>query len=272
MNSGDQPAGGPREDPGAADARLSVEGPVATLRLTRPAVHNVIRTATIGRLETLLARLDGLPEVRVVVLTGSGDATFCAGSDLHELAHLDDRRQALDMSPRMHRVLERLDGGPQVVVGALNGSAYGGGCELLTACHLRIAPSTARFSFRQASLGVTTGWGGGWRLFRLVGRSAALRLLLTAATIEAPEALEMGLVDWLVAPGEVQTAAMELAQTIAANQGSALTGFLELANAVDRQPREQALATERRLFAERWHGDAFWQQVEAWQRRRECKG
>ncbi len=121
---------------GHDDARLEVDGAVAVLRLTRPRVHNVVRMATIDRLETLLTRLDGMGEVRVVVLTGSGNS-FCAGSDLAELSELTDREQGLTMSPRMHRILDRLDSGPQVVLGALNGGAYGGGCELITACHLR---------------------------------------------------------------------------------------------------------------------------------------
>lgn len=254
---------------GDDDACLDIDGAVAVLRLTRPRVHNVVRMATIRRLEDLLGRLDAAEDVRVLVLTGSGDKSFCAGSDLAELAALEDRVAGLEMSPRMHRILDRLDRGPQVVIGALNGSAYGGGCELLTACHLRFASTTARFSFRQASLGLTTGWGGGLRLFRLLGRAAALRLLLTATTIDAEEALRLGLVDFLAPPDEVQAEALHLAHGIAANQATSLEGFLALADAAIRQPHDQALVTEQRLFAERWQGDAFWQKVEAWRRRRE---
>lgn len=253
---------------GDDDVRLEVDGSIAVLRLNRPRVHNVVRLATIGRLESLLAHLDRLPEVRVLLLTGSGEQTFCAGSDLAELAGLEDRRAGLDMSPRMHRVLDRLEAGPQVVIGALNGSAYGGGCELLTACHLRIAAATARFSFRQASLGLTTGWGGGLRLFRLVGRSHALRLLLSAATVEAEEARRIGLVDFLAPPREVFAQSMELAREIAANEATSLQGFLTLAAIADDPSHDDAPALERQLFAERWSGDAFWHHVEAWQRRR----
>lgn len=255
---------------GQNDASLEVDGAVAVLRLTRPRVHNVVRMATIDRLEKLLARLDDRPAVRVLVLTGSGDS-FCAGSDLAELAQLQDREHGLTMSPRMHRILDRLDGGPQVVLGALNGGAYGGGCELITACHLRVASNAARFSFRQASLGLTTGWGGGARLFRLVGRSAALRLLLTAATLDAAEALDVGLVDQLVPPDAVETATLRLAHDIAANQGTSLRGFLDLAQAVGSESWEDAVETERRLFAERWRGEVFWQRVADWKERRSSR-
>ncbi len=251
-----------------ADAELEHHGEVAVLRLCRPEVHNVVRTATIQCLEDLLAQLDSTPEVRVLVLTGRGDKSFCAGSDLRELSELVDRPKGLEMSPRMARILDRLEKGPQVVIGALNGSAYGGGCELMTACHLRLAASTARFSFRQAALGLTTGWGGGLRLFRLLGRSAALRLLLTADTITATQARDMGLVDFLVPQEEVQSAALGLARRIAANQPTSLRGFLALAEAASSQSREPAEAVERQLFAERWHGETFWQQVDAWKRRK----
>lgn len=256
-------------DEAREDASLEIDGPLAVLRLCRPAVHNVVRMATIERLEVLLSELDAADEVKVLVLTGSGDKTFCAGSDLLELSKVEDRSAALEMSPRMHRILDRLEKGPQVVIAALNGSAYGGGCELLTACHLRLAPTTARFSFRQASLGLTTGWGGGLRLFRLLGRSAALRLLLTADTVGAQEALDLGLVDVVVPPQEVEPAALELARRIAAHPASSLQGFLALAEAASGLPPEEAAATERRLFAERWHGETFWRQVDAWKRRRE---
>lgn len=256
----------------AGDVELEHRGAVAVLRLCRPQVHNVVRMATIQGLEDLLAHLDGTPEVRVLVLTGQGDRTFCAGSDLQELSELVDRPKGLEMSPRMHRILDRLDRGPQVVLGAINGSAYGGGCELMTACHLRLAASTARFSFRQAALGLTTGWGGGLRLFRLVGRSAALRLLLTADTITAPQALDLGLVDFLLPQEEVLSAALSLGQRIADNQPTSLRGFLALAEAAAGQSRESAEAVERQLFAERWHGETFWRQVEAWRRRKGQSG
>lgn len=252
---------------GHDDARLEVNGAVAVLRLNRPRVHNVVRMATIDCLERHLARLDTLHDVRVVVLTGNG-ASFCAGSDLAELSELQDREQGLTMSPRMHRILDRLESGPQVVLGALNGGAYGGGCELITACHLRLASTAARFSFRQASLGLTTGWGGGARLFRLVGRAAALRLLLTAATIDADEAKGLGLVDQLVPPDDVETAALRLAHDIAANQATSLQGFLDLAQAVGSDSWEHAVDTERRLFAERWRGEVFWQRVADWKARK----
>lgn len=252
-----------------AHAHLDRHGAVAVLRLDRPAVHNVVGLATIDRLEALLDELDGWQDVVVLVLTGTGEKTFCAGSDLGDLATVDDREAALDMSPRMQGILDRLDRGPRVTLAALNGSAYGGGCELLTACHLRIAAAGSRFSFRQAKMGVSTGWGGGGRLFRLVGRSHALRLLLTADTISADEALRIGLVDQVVPGDRVLDETLELAQRIAGNHPPSLAAFLALANLADQETHNAILAEERRLFGELWRDNTFWENVEAWKVRRQ---
>ena len=245
---------------------------MAVLRLTRPEVHNVVGLATINRLEALLDQLDADLEVRVLVLTGRGVKSFCAGSDLTDLVPLVDggtaqRASALEMSPRMSAILDRLEAGPRVTVAALAGSAYGGGCELLTACHLRVAGQGIRFSFRQAAMGVSTGWGGGERLFRLVGRSRALRLLLTADTLEADEALRIGLVDFLVPQDQVLDEALALAERIANNAPEAIAAFLELARAVEESPGT-AREIESRLFAELWQGETFWQRVASWRDRR----
>lgn len=253
-------------------ARLERRGAAAILWLDRPAVHNVVDLATIGKLETLLAKLDAMgPEVRCLVLAGAGEASFCAGSDLGELATMTteaEREAGLAMSPRMHAILDRLDRGPQVTLAALAGGAYGGGCELITACHLRIASDDARFSFRQAAMGVVTGWGGGVRLFRQVGRAGALRLLLTADTIDAQEALRLGLVDFLAAREEVLPQALDLAHRIARLHPESIAGFLELARSVAEDGPAAARDTERRLFAELWRGEAFWREVDAWRRRK----
>jgi enoyl-CoA hydratase/carnithine racemase len=242
---------------------------IAILRLERPEVRNAIDSATLKGLEDCLATVDQEPEIAVLILTGAGTRTFCAGSDLGEFASLKDHQQGLHLVQRMEGVLSRLEDGPQVVIAALNGSALGGGCELLTACHLRLAAETAQFSFRQAAMGVTTGWGGGRRLFRQVGRAAALRLLLTADTLDAQEALRLGLVDFLAPAEQLMNEAVALAQRIADNSHQALRGFLELANAIDRLPAGEIPALERSLFEQCFAGERLWRKVAQWQNQRQ---
>ncbi len=243
-------------------------GPVGIFCLNRPDVHNAVDAQVIGSLETWLDRIEADPGLRVVVLTGAGSKTFCAGGDLAYFATLTSSDAGMAMSRRMQALLARLATGPRPVIAAINGDAWGGGCEILTACHLRIAAAGARFGFRQAAMGVITGWGGGARLFRLVGRSQALRLLLTAATFDAEEALRIGFIDRVVAAAELSAAVLALAEQIAANAPASVRAFLRLAELVESADPVTLSEAETQLFGECWTGDHFRQKVAAWSAQR----
>ncbi len=243
-------------------------GALALLTLNRPAVRNAVDAAMMARLEARLDRVEADDDVRVVVLTGAGSKGFCAGGDLAWFATLASRDDGLAMSRRMQAVLHRLWAGPRPVIAAVAGDAWGGGCEILTACHLRVAAESARFGFRQAAMGVVTGWGGGARLFHLVGRSHALRLLLTAEAVGAEEALRIGLVDRLAPAGEVLDQAAALGETIAANAPHSVRAFLGLAHAFDRAGGAAVTEEETRLFAHYWDGEHFRRRLAEWEARR----
>ncbi len=235
------------------------DGPVATITLNRPAVHNAVDAAMMARLESILDQIEAQPQIRALILTGAGDRTFCAGGDLKYFVTLRTREAGLEMSRRMQAILARLYEGERVVIAAINGQALGGGCEILTACHFRVAAETANFGFRQAANGITTGWGGGTRLFALLGRAKALDLLLTSRIIDAREALALGLVDRMVPPSEAIAEARRLAEQICANPPRAVRAFLELARSVDQGDRAAAVRRETELFGEGWESEAFGQ-------------
>ncbi len=236
---------------------FETEGPVGIVTLHRPAVHNVVDDTVMARLESILDQLDSQPAVRALILTGTGDRTFCAGGDLKYFATLKTRAEGLAMSQRMQAILRRLHEGGRVVIAAVNGQALGGGCEILTACHFRVAAETAHFGFRQAANGITTGWGGGARLFALVGRTRALDLLLTSRILDAEEALTMGFIDRIVPRSQLVVEARNLAEQICANPADAVRAFLELARAVDQGDRRAMVRRETELFGERWESEAF---------------
>jgi enoyl-CoA hydratase/carnithine racemase len=236
---------------------FEIQPGTGVIRLNRPDVHNVVDEAVMVRLESILDRVESDQEVRAVVLTGAGEETFCAGGDLRYFAALRTREEGLRMSRRMQAILDRLWAGPRVVIAAVNGQALGGGGEMLTACHFRVAATTATFAFRQAANGITTGWGGGARLFRLVGRSQALRLLLTAERIDAGEALRIGLVDRVVPSEELMSEAVDLARRVNQNPAGAIQAFLELARWIDRGDMEVAVERETELFGDRWVSEDF---------------
>ena len=241
------------------------ERAVGILRLNRPEVHNVVDDRVMTALAHVLDHVEDRPDLRCLILTGAGDVTFSAGGDLHYFDTLRTRDAGLGMSERMQALLNRLWQGPRPVIAAVNGQALGGGCELMTACHLRVAADHAVFSYRQAANGLTTGWGGGQRLFRLVGPSHALRLLLTAETIGASEALRIGLVNEVVPRMDLLAEARRLAHTIANNSAPAVDAFLRLA----RYPDDSAFAHyETDCFGEAWDSDDFKHALENFRRRR----
>jgi enoyl-CoA hydratase/carnithine racemase len=216
------------------------------------------------RLEAILDELDRAADTTVIILTAAGRESFSAGGDIKYFASLDTREKGREMSVRMQRILDRLALGPRVVIAAINGRALGGGCEILTACHLRISSSTATFRFVQAANGVTTGWGGGARLFQLVGPGHALSLLLAAEPIDAREALRIGLVNRIVEPEELDQQSGALARRISRNPPGALAAMLEVARLNCQVPPEVS-ARETELFADRWMSKEFREMLERFQ-------
>ncbi|MFJ2084175.1 enoyl-CoA hydratase/isomerase family protein [Micromonospora chokoriensis] len=197
---------------GVSDAELTVEvtGPVATVVIHNPARRNAMTAAMWRQLPELLDRLEPDPDVRALVLTGSGDA-FCAGADLGDLAELldaGDASIAVDAEERLARFTKP-------TVAAIRGACVGGGAQLAVACDLRIAAEDARFGVPPARLGLVYPASTTRRLARLVGPSAAKHLLFTAELIDAERALRVGLVDEVVPADRLAGRVDELTSTIA---------------------------------------------------------
>lgn len=230
---------------------------IAILRFNRPEVHNSINEQAMEQWEKHLDKIEADSKIRTIILTGAGSKTFCSGGDLRYFESLKTYDECLGMSKRMQAILERLIYGKKVVIGAANGQALGGGCEVLTACHFRIAASHVTFSLRQAPNGIITGWGGGKRLFKQIGRSAALRLLLTGETIDVDEAMRIGLIDSSVEPGDLMQSAIDLANKINKNAQVSIEVFLKLAEMMEFDDRESVVKYETESFAELLLGDYF---------------
>src|SRR6185295_11133980 len=175
---------------------------IARVTINRPDKLNALNATVIAELDDAAARIEREGDIRAVLLTGAGSKAFVAGADIGEIGSqgaVEGQARAL-AGQRMMRRLERC-GKP--VVAAVNGFALGGGCELAMACHLRVASDTARFGQPEVKLGIGPGYGGTVRLPRLIGRGRALELLLTGAMIDAQEAWRIGLVNRVVAGGQL---------------------------------------------------------------------
>ncbi|OPX32755.1 hypothetical protein B1H10_07110 [candidate division KSB1 bacterium 4484_188] len=236
---------------------FEIRDQIALVRLNRPEVHNAIDRNVMDLLEEILAKLYDRPEILVVILTGAGRESFCAGGDIKYFATLKTREDALAMSRRMQAILNTLFSGNKVVIAAVNGRALGGGCELLTACHFRLAAEHATFSFRQAANGVITGWGGGVRLFRLLGHNHALQLFLTSETIDAREAHRIHFVDRVLPAEDLLPAAFKLAKKITENSSAAVRGFLRIARKIQLCQIDELVNDETEQFADLWIGEDF---------------
>lgn len=201
---------------------------IATITVNRPDKLNALNDATIAELGVAIDEARGREDVGGVLLTGTGRA-FVAGADISEL----ESQAPLDATQRARagqRIFGRYESSPKPVVAAINGFALGGGCELAMSCHVRIASDVAKLGQPEVKLGIVPGYGGTQRLPRLVGRGAALRLLLTGEIIGAAEAFRLGLVDQVVAPDVLIETATALLRTMLANAPLAIAGCIEAVN------------------------------------------
>jgi enoyl-CoA hydratase len=208
---------------------VEIRPPLAIVTLNRPKVLNALNAETLAEIDAAFIALGTDESIRVILLTGSGDKAFVAGADIRELAPMSSA-EAQSHSESGQAIFRRIEQLTKPVIACINGFALGGGCELAMACTLRIASHNAKLGQPEVKLGLIPGYGGSQRLPRLVGRGAALKILLTGAIIDAEEAFRIGLVDLLVSPEELMPRAEALALEIAANAPLAVA---EAISAVD---------------------------------------
>lgn len=175
---------------------LTQEGPLALLTLNRPEALNALSFEIIAQIDAALVQVATL-DVRALIITGAGSKAFCAGADIPELMHRGLAQQKLG-AERGQATFSRLDRLPVPSIAAIDGYAFGGGLELALACTFRIASSKSRMGLPEVKLGLIPGYGGTQRLPRLVGAARALEMILTAQTVDAAEALRIGLVNQVV--------------------------------------------------------------------------
>jgi enoyl-CoA hydratase len=181
---------------------LDAANGILTITINRPTKLNALNAATIADIDAAVQQALAEPQVRGIIVTGSGEKAFVAGADIAELAALTPERAA-HASAAGQEAFARIEASLKPIVAAVNGFALGGGCELAMACHMRVASDNARFGQPEVNLGLPPGYGGTQRLPQLIGKGKAIELLLTADMVKADEALRLGLVNHVVAPGEL---------------------------------------------------------------------
>ncbi|MCW0377274.1 enoyl-CoA hydratase [Xanthomonas sontii] len=223
------------------------QGAIRILTVNRADKLNALNRQVLQALDAAFAAAADDPQIRVVVLTGAGEKAFVAGADIAEMNELTPV-QGRDFSQLGQRLMRRIERMPKPVLAMVNGFALGGGLELAMACHLRVAADGARLGQPEINLGLIPGFGGTQRLLRLVGRAAALELCLLGAPIDAARALQLGLVNRVVAAGELQATTLQLAQQLADAAPLALRGILDAIQIGGESAIEQGLEYETAQF------------------------
>ena len=222
-------------------------GAVAVVTIDRPDALNALDVPTLTELRDRLAELAQDDTVRALVLTGAGEKAFVAGADIKYMSGLDpDGAKA--WGALGHEAGLLLETMPKPTIAAINGFALGGGCELALACDLRYAASRAKLGQPEINLGIVPGWGGTQRLARVCGIGVAKDLIFSGRTVDAEEALRIGLVNAVADP--VLDLALETANALAAKSPGALALAKRLVNLAPA-----ALAAEADAFGELFSSD-----------------
>jgi enoyl-CoA hydratase len=221
---------------------------VAVVTIDRPDARNALNHETLEALRDRLRELALETDVRVIVLTGAGDRAFAAGADIKEMADMTVL-EAHAWGSLGHECCRLLESMPKPTLAAVNGFALGGGCELALACDIRYAAQTAKFGQPEINLAVIPGWGGTQRLARAIGPALAKDLILTGRSIDAAEALRLGLVSAVYPAGELLERVLETATSLAKKSSVALSAAKDATNRALQGDLGAGLSYEAILFA-----------------------
>jgi enoyl-CoA hydratase/carnithine racemase len=251
---------------------LDVKDGIALITLNRPERLNALNYELIDRLMAALDAIEVDAGVRAVILTGAGERAFSAGADIHEFSDSVSRGTSVavrDFVRRGQAMTARLEAFGKPVIAAINGLAFGGGCEITEAVHLAIASEHASFAKPEINLGMPPTFGGTQRLPRLAGRKRALEYLLTGDRFPPQRALEIGLINAVVPHDKLLPAACALAQRITRHSPLAVRSVVTAVTRGLNMAIAEGLLVEREQFAALVTSHDLSEGLAAWKQRRE---
>ncbi len=226
---------------------LAQENRIATLIINRPQALNALNRDTLLEIKAAVEQVRDDAEVDVLIITGAGDKAFVAGADITYMLNMNalEGRQFGLTGQETFDLIETMS---KPVIAAINGFALGGGCELAMACDFRICSHKSKFGQPEVGLGVTPGFGGTQRLPRIVGTGMAKQLLYTGDTIDANEALRIGLVNAVIPAESLMEQVKEIAQKIASRGGIAVRFCKDAVNEGMQTDIDRAMSIEADIF------------------------
>lgn len=246
---------------------LEIKNKTAYITVNRPDKLNALNTLVLKELAEILATLGADDDVRGIILTGAGDKAFVAGADIKEFQEFSsDEAWQLSKSGQ-EEVMDELYTFPKPVIAAINGFALGGGLELAMACHIRVASERAKMGLPEVSLGIIPGYGGTQRLPQLVGRGKALEMIMTGEMIDAGDALQWGLVNYVVPPEELISTCEKLLEKMYQRSQTAIAAAIRAVNIGLMEP-EKGYEEEMDAFADAFDTPDFKEGVAAFLEKR----
>lgn len=209
----------------------SLENNIFTITINRPDKLNALSKEVFTDLNNALDEIKSNAEIKSVILTGAGPKAFVAGADITEFGGLD-KKAAMALAKRGQDIFARIENSSKPIVAAVNGFALGGGCELAMSCHFRVASENAKFGQPEVNLGLIPGYGGTQRLVQLIGKGKAMELLMSAHMIDAAEAKQLGLVNYVTTPETLLEHTKKILGIINSKAPLAVAACIKAANAV----------------------------------------
>jgi len=223
--------------------QLEPQGDIAIVRINRQEALNAMNTDVISELSRAIDILAADETIKVVIITGAGERSFCAGADISYMVNIEPM-QAEKYATSAQAVINKIEKLDKPVIAAVNGFALGGGCELSMACDIRIASSNAKIGQPEVTIGIPPGWGGTQRLMRLVGPAKAKEMIFTGKMVTADEAAQIGLVNKVVSVGPNDNLPPEAPKGDAAAEKARAA---EVAKILNRKLMEECLALAKEI-------------------------
>lgn len=228
--------------------KTALDGNILTITINRPEKLNALNKTVLDELEQVIQAVYDDKEIRAAIITGEGSKAFVAGADISEFTEVGDEEGAA-LAKRGQQLFFKIENCPKPVVAAVNGFALGGGCELSMACHFRLASDNAKFGQPEVNLGLIPGYGGTQRLTMLVGKGKAMELMMSGAMIDAAEAKDLGLVNYVTASEDLIGKTKQVLNVILTKSPVAVSKVIAAVNAF-YQVEGNGYDEEIKLFGE----------------------
>ena len=228
---------------------ISKNNHIGTLTINRPDSLNAMNREVLLEFINELKKIQSDKDIRVLIITGSGEKAFIAGADI-KLMQKMNREEALEFANLGQELANLIEKSKKPVIAAVNGYALGGGCEIALSCHLRIASDNAIFAQPEVKIGLLPGWGGTQRLPRIIGRGLANEIILTGRNVTAKEALDIGLVNKVVPQEELMNTCFDIANMILKNSPNAIAESIKLIRLAAGTKLKKGLSKEAKSFSQ----------------------